>query len=205
MKFFSMKWSLKQVQNLLELGNILLMIYFFILIRFCLMSLDLIQVAQAELAQFQSFILSVDRYVIETVLWEGGQNQFLQRYGEKVESLEVDYPLTKGRGSGQVRLWSQSLPSFNENRSPLVCFLWVLSCVKSSCHSGFLSSLSYCLNKKLLLSGQSLTHANFHQHVAQATHCLKSLFSPPAVYPYTVFKEERIDSSPKLSLNNYLP
>lgn len=142
------------------------------------MSLDLIQIAQVEIAQFQSFILSVDRYGIETVLWEGGQNWLLQRYGERVESLEVDYPLTRGRGRGQVQLWSQSLPSFNENRSPLVCFLWVLSCVKGSCHSVFLSSLRYCLNKKLLLSGQSLTHANFYQDVAQATHCLKSLFYP---------------------------
>lgn len=116
-------------------------------------------------------------------MWEGGQNWLLQRYGERVESLEVDYPLTKGRGRGQVQLWSQSLPSFNENRSPLVCFLWVLSCVKGSCHSVFLSSLRYCLNKKLLLSGQSLTHANFYQDVAQATHCLKSLFYPSSNLP----------------------
>lgn len=103
-------------------------------------------------------------------------------------SLEVPGDCPGARGGDSVgKLWDQPLPSFNENSSlcspPAVAFVMCKGLQVAPTFLTFtvifLAHAQLSLNKKLLLSLLSPTHADVHhEDLAHATICLESSLCP---------------------------
>lgn len=125
-ELYSMKWSLKEAQHLLELVNILL-IFFFSPSKILINGFGSYTNGTRgnNSKSFRILYSLLTRMSLR--LYCGKEDKTGCVYGvmgRGVDSLEMHYiPGAKRRRLGQVEPWDQPLPSFKQTSSPLVCFL----------------------------------------------------------------------------------